>query len=200
MRRIGKHSGVAARLGAVMVFAAIAMSTAIAQEAKGREPRQVLVSLADRKLAVLAGGRPLRVYAIAIGADESPSPTGKFQVVTRLVKPTYYHPGKVIAPGASNPLGTRWVGLSKKGYGIHGTNAPGSVGKAASHGCIRMRNQDVEEFFELVASGDEVEIRGERDPETAALFEEPPVAVVAESRAPAPGSDGVTSDAGVSGR
>lgn len=162
-----------------MIFAVIATSSALGQVQqaapqgrKPRQPRQVLISLAHRKLAVRDHGRVLRVFEVAVGANETPSPQGKFQVVTRLVEPTYYHPGKVIGPGEANPLGTRWVGLDRKGYGIHGTNAPASVGKAASHGCIRMRNADAEEFFDLVASGDEVEIRGERDDETAALFEE----------------------------
>ena len=165
----------------LMVFALA--TSAFAQRPATTAPRrhrQVLVSVSHRKLAVREDGQLLRVFSIAVGAEVSPSPTGKFQVVTRLVEPTYYHPGKVIAPGAENPLGTRWIGLDRKGYGIHGTNAPASVGTAASHGCIRMRNTDVEEFFELVAAGDEVEIRSERDAETAALFEAQPV-VLAQS-------------------
>jgi lipoprotein-anchoring transpeptidase ErfK/SrfK len=60
--------------------------------------------------------------------------------------------------------------LSKKGYGIHGTNAPGSIGRNASHGCIRMRNRDVEELFEMVAAGDAVELLGERTEETERIF------------------------------
>jgi lipoprotein-anchoring transpeptidase ErfK/SrfK len=64
----------------------------------------------------------------------------------------------VVAPGKSNPLGSRWMGLSAKGYGIHGTNVPTSIGKAASHGCIRMRKQDLEELFEMVTVGTIVEL------------------------------------------
>jgi len=176
-----------------MFFAVIATTSALAQQhtPAPRQRRQVLVSVSHRKLVVRENGRVLRVFQIAVGADASPSPTGRFQVVTRLTQPTYYHPGKGIGPGAANPLGTRWIGLDRKGYGIHGTNAPASVGQAASHGCIRMRNADVEEFFELVAAGDEVEIRGERDAETAALFEAQPV-VVAQSDSAA--SDTATQD------
>ncbi len=62
------------------------------------------------------------------------------------------------------------MGLSKHGYGIHGTNEPKSIGKAASHGCIRMAKADLEEFYELVAEGDTVEIVGQRNEETAQLF------------------------------
>jgi lipoprotein-anchoring transpeptidase ErfK/SrfK len=68
----------------------------------------------------------------------------------------------VVAPGKGNPLGTRWMGLTAKGYGIHGTNAPKSIGKAASHGCIRVRASDLEELFDLVSVGIVVEIHGER--------------------------------------
>ena len=62
------------------------------------------------------------------------------------------------------------MGLSEKGYGIHGTNEPRSIGKAASHGCIRMRKDDLEELFDTVETGDQVEIVGERDEETAEIF------------------------------
>jgi hypothetical protein len=100
----------------------------------------------------------------------SPSPTGDFTVVNRLENPTYYRPGVVIEPGVSNPLGTRWMGLSQKGFGIHGTNQPKSIGKAASHGCIRMTQADLEELFTLVHVGDTVSIRADRDDEVAAIF------------------------------
>ena len=136
--------------------------------ASGR--RQVVVSIPDRKLAVLENGVVLRTFAVSVGARVSPSPVGKFAIVNRLANPTYYHAGVVIQAGKNNPLGPRWVGLNKQGYGIHGTSAPGSIGKAASHGCIRMRNRDVIEFATLVSVGDTVEIRGERNEETARIF------------------------------
>jgi len=62
------------------------------------------------------------------------------------------------------------MGLSLKGYGIHGTNVPKSIGTAASHGCIRMAKNDIEELFDTVRTGDQVEIVGERNAETARLF------------------------------
>ena len=75
-----------------------------------------------------------------------------------------------MAAGEHNPLGTRWIGLNVKGYGIHGTNAPSSVGHATSHGCIRLRNRDVGKLFTMVRVGDAVEIRGERDQEISQVF------------------------------
>lgn len=147
------------------IFFLISLSCA-AQESQ----RQIIVSIPDRKLALLEDGDVVKVYDVAVGATKSPSPTGDFMIVNRLENPTYYRPGVVIEPGASNPLGTRWMGLSQKGFGIHGTNQPQSIGKAASHGCIRMAQSDLEELFTLVHVGDAVSIRAERDDEVAAVF------------------------------
>lgn len=135
-----------------------------------RTRRRVIVSIADRRLAVLDNGKVLRTFPVAVGAETSPSPTGEFAIVSRLTEPTYYHAGVVIPAGGNNPLGPRWVGLSKRGYGIHGTNAPGSIGKAASHGCIRLRNRDIVQLFAMVHLGDRVEIRAQRDDEISQIF------------------------------
>lgn len=133
--------------------------------------RQVVVSIPDRKLAVMEDGVVLRVFPVSVGAVVSPSPTGEFQIVRRLTNPTYYHPGTVIPPGKENPLGPRWIGLNKKGFGIHGTNAPRSVGNAASHGCIRLTNRDIVKLYALVHVGDTVVIRSERDAQIAQIFD-----------------------------
>jgi lipoprotein-anchoring transpeptidase ErfK/SrfK len=132
--------------------------------------RLVLVSLADRKLAVLENGKLIRTFPVSVGAPHSPSPVGEFQIVNRVSNPTYYHPGVMIAPGSDNPIGPRWVGLSRKGYGIHGTNEASSIGKARSHGCIRLRNGDIKQFFAMVRVGDTVEIRGQSDQQTVQIF------------------------------
>jgi lipoprotein-anchoring transpeptidase ErfK/SrfK len=135
-----------------------------------RAPWTVLVSIPDRELVVLVNGIVVAGFPIAVGADESPSPTGEFTIVNRVSNPTYYHEGAVIPAGKGNPVGTRWVGLSQKGYGIHGTNAPKSIGRAASHGCIRLRNRDMEKLFGMLRVGDVVQIRGERDEQIAEIF------------------------------
>jgi hypothetical protein len=132
--------------------------------------RSILVSIPDRKLAVIENGEVLKTYSVAVGAAESPSPTGEFTITNRLENPTYYRSGVVIEPGPQNPLGTRWMGLSQKGYGIHGTNMPKSIGKASSHGCIRMARKDLEDLFALVRVGDVVKIEAERDEEIASVF------------------------------
>jgi lipoprotein-anchoring transpeptidase ErfK/SrfK len=138
--------------------------------------RRIVISVPHRKLVLMENGRAVKTYSVAVGADVSPSPNGSFHVVNRLTAPTYYHSGKVIPPGRSNPLGTRWIGLDRKSYGIHGTNQPTSIGKAASHGCIRMSRADLEELFAMVQVGDAVEIHGESDATVAELFGAPAAA------------------------
>jgi len=142
-------------------------------------PRRIVVSLADRKLAVMDGRTVVRVFRVAVGAPATPSPVGRFRIVNRLQDPTYYGGGKVIAPGPANPLGTRWMGLDLAGYGIHGTDKPDSIGKARSHGCIRLRNRDVEELFALAREGDLVELHAASTPEVERLFAQSAAAVPA---------------------
>jgi len=142
---------------------------ALAQE-KQQPARRIIISIPDRKLAVMEAGRVLRVFPTAVGAPKSPSPAGTFKIVERIPDPTWYTKGRIVPPGKSNPLGTRWLGLSAKGYGIHGTNNPAAVGHNASHGCIRMRNHDVEQLFEMVSVGDAVELYDQATPETAQIF------------------------------
>jgi lipoprotein-anchoring transpeptidase ErfK/SrfK len=132
--------------------------------------RRVVVSIPDRKLAVIDETGAVDVYDIAVGAPATPSPVGTFTIVNRITHPTYYRPGRVVPPGRTNPLGTRWMGLSQKGYGIHGTTDPSSIGHAKSTGCIRLRNQDVERLFERLRTGDVVEMHAERTPEITQLF------------------------------
>lgn len=177
MRRTGNRTKWARRCMA----AAIAMATTLALEtpsfaqtekapANPRMHRTVLVSIPDRKLAVLEGEDVVATFPVAVGASASPTPSGEFQIVSRVANPTYYHPGTVIPTGKDNPVGTRWLGISKKGYGIHGTNAPKSVGRAASHGCIRLRNRDMEQLFTMLRVGDAVQIHSERDEQVAEVF------------------------------
>ena len=169
MRKISGNSKRMAK--ANWLVAALLMATVEALAQTRQQPsRQVLVSIPDRKLAVLEEGRVLKVFPVAVGAEVSPSPDGEFQIINRLTNPTYYHKGTVIGPGPANPLGSRWMGLSLKGYGIHGTNAPRSIGKAASHGCIRMAKRDLEQVFDMVRVGDTVSIRAQADAQTAQIF------------------------------
>jgi lipoprotein-anchoring transpeptidase ErfK/SrfK len=164
----------AAMMGAILLAAAEALAQdqqASSTESGEESKRRIIVSIADRKLAVMEDGRVLKIYPTAVGATATPSPAGVFKIANRVKNPTWYGPnGQVVQPGKSNPLGDRWMGLSRKGYGIHGTNNPGSIGRNASHGCIRMRKADVEELFELVKVGDVVEMMVEPAEELAWIF------------------------------
>lgn len=165
---------------AALAIVTVLMAVEAAEAQQKAEPTQsapaaernvvVLVSIPDRKLALIEAGKVTRTFEVAVGKDSTPSPMGDFTITTRIAEPTYYHPGIVVPPGPQNPLGTRWIGLSKKGFGIHGTNVPKSIGKAASHGCIRMRRSDLEQLFTMVRPGDVVQIRGERDQQVAQIF------------------------------
>jgi lipoprotein-anchoring transpeptidase ErfK/SrfK len=165
------RSSIAAK---ILATALILVSPSVAQHAgpvsTEQSGRSVVISIPDRKLAVIADGNVIARFPVAVGAAQSPSPTGEFRIVSRVTNPTYYHPGTVIPSGKDNPVGTRWLGLSQKGYGIHGTNVPQSIGRAASHGCIRLRNRDMERLFSMLQIGDVVEIHGERDEDIAEIF------------------------------
>jgi len=102
-----------------------------------------------------------RTFAVATGQAIYPTPKGTFTIVVKWVNPTWYPPTqdawakglKPVPPGPNNPLGTRWMGLSAPGVGIHGTDEPASIGYSASHGCIRMQVPDAEWLFERVRVG-----------------------------------------------
>lgn len=175
----GKRSGakLALAMAAMLIAAAhaAAAGNSVAPERSSATDdaapkRTIVISVPDRKLALLEDGRVIKIYPVAVGTPRTPSPNGEFTIINRIVRPTYYHKGKVIGPGRANPLGNRWMGLSLKGYGIHGTDVPSSIGHAASHGCIRMGKRDVEELFSLVSVGDVVEIHRARDAELAEIF------------------------------
>lgn len=122
----------------------------------------VVVTKADNKLELRLDGKQIKTYAVSTGKDNS-TPTGDFTIVTRLVHPVWYKTGAVIPPGsADNILGTRWLGISSnehpKGFGIHGTVEPDKIGQAVTAGCVRMRNEDVEEIYALLPEGTAVKI------------------------------------------
>jgi lipoprotein-anchoring transpeptidase ErfK/SrfK len=167
------------KLAAFTSVMLMATAEAMAQENLTRPARRIVVSIADRKLAVVESDRVVKIFPTAVGAPASPSPVGVYKITTSIPDPTWYGKGRIIGPGKSNPLGTRWLGLSLKGYGIHGTNNPSSIGHNASHGCVRMRNHDVEELFGMVGIGDQVELYADRTPELDKIFGE---TVVAQGR------------------
>jgi len=127
---------------------------------------QIIVDLGDLHLYLYRDGKLVRSYWVAVGQPAFPTPTGTYAVVGMVMDPTWLPPNsdwakdaKPIPPGATNPLGTRWIGTSAPGVGIHGTPDDASIGSYASHGCIRMHIPDVEDLFARVVIGMPVIIR-----------------------------------------
>lgn len=106
----------------------------------------IKIHLRERRLYVYQGQHLYNSYPVAIGKPNTPSPVGTWSIVNKRILD-----GRQV-------YGTRWMGLSKPNYGIHGTNNPHSIGKAVSLGCIRMHNQDIENIFPMISLGTPVEI------------------------------------------
>lgn len=146
----------------IAVLCLIVMWTGTAQAQVG--DRQVVVNIPGFTLYLYENGVVVREYPISIGTELKPSILGETTIINKVSDPTYYPPRwwerglSPIPPGPNNPVGTRWLGLGFPSYGIHGTNNPDSIGKAASSGCIRMRNSDVEELASLVQVGTPVKL------------------------------------------
>jgi len=109
----------------------------------------------------------VKTFPIGIGVTENSTPLGRFQIKEKRVSPTWHIPvslrekyegRKSIPPGPENPLGSHWMGLSKNGYGIHGTNFPWAVGRLVTHGCIRLYPEDIVLLYPIVPIGTPVTI------------------------------------------
>ncbi|MEG6584515.1 L,D-transpeptidase [Dendrosporobacter sp. 1207_IL3150] len=119
----------------------------------------IIINLPSRTLEYYSNDILIREYRIAIGKVSTPTPMGDFAIIDKVVNPTWYPPGKKysVPSGPENPLGYRWMGFLPT-YGIHGTNAPWSIGGVVSNGCIRLREDAVEDLYELVNEGTPVYI------------------------------------------
>lgn len=116
----------------------------------GEAGPSVTIDLEKRRLFLNRGGVVQRAYDVAVGAPSTPTPTGRWVVVEKSMNP-------------GGPFGSRWIRINVPwgGYGIHGTDDPESIGKAVSHGCIRMHNQAVEELYSIIPVGTVVSIIGQ---------------------------------------
>jgi lipoprotein-anchoring transpeptidase ErfK/SrfK len=119
---------------------------------------RLVLRLGERQVYVYQGTEAIATYPVAIGRPDTPTPTGEFQIFETLENPSWKNPrtGEVEPAGADGSLGTRWIGFAQMPNGVigfHGTPNRASIGRAASHGCVRMRNEDVVALFERVAVG-----------------------------------------------
>jgi lipoprotein-anchoring transpeptidase ErfK/SrfK len=125
----------------------------------------VVIRRGSNELTLYSGAKVVRQFRVATGQSAYPTPLGRFQIVVKWRNPWWYPPNSAwaqgespIPPGPNNPLGTRWMGLSAPGVGIHGTNNPASIGYSLSHGCIRMLVPQAEWLFNHVDVGTPVYI------------------------------------------
>ncbi len=118
----------------------------------------IVVDKSQRQLLLTADDQFVKTYTIATGKDDS-TPVGTFTIVNKISNPVWYKQGAVVpADSPENILGTRWMGISKQGYGIHGSDDPQPIAQQNTAGCVRMNNSDVEELFAIVPVGTEVTI------------------------------------------
>jgi lipoprotein-anchoring transpeptidase ErfK/SrfK len=120
----------------------------------------IVIHRGENRLFLYDGMRFERLFPVATGQTQYPTPLGRFKIVVKWRSPWWYPPAspwaqgsKPIPPGPGNPLGTRWMGLSAPGVGIHGTPSDGSIGYSVSHGCIRMHIPEAEWLFDHVDIG-----------------------------------------------
>ena len=121
----------------------------------------IVIHRGSNRLYLYNGIRFMRAFPVATGQAAWPTPLGRFQIVVKQVNPWWFPPtqdawaagAKPVPPGPGNPLGTRWMGLSAPGVGIHGTSEPWSIGHSESHGCIRMQIPAAEWLFNHVQIG-----------------------------------------------
>jgi lipoprotein-anchoring transpeptidase ErfK/SrfK len=125
----------------------------------------IVIQRESRVLRLYAGTRLWRTFGVAVGQSSYPTPLGLYEIAVMWRDPWWYPPdsdwargSSPIPPGPGNPLGTRWMGLSASGVGIHGTPDAASIGYSASHGCIRMHISSAEWLFNHVSIGTPVYI------------------------------------------
>lgn len=118
-------------------------------EPEGPPSTKIVINTDTHRLTLFEGDRVAATFPVAVGKPSTPTPHGQFAI-------------KQKAKNWGNGFGTRWIGLTVPWgiYGVHGTNNPASIGRAVSHGCIRMHNRDVEALFTKVSKGTPVIIEG----------------------------------------
>ncbi len=121
---------------------------------------EIFVDADENTLTLELNGRFFKRYSVGTG-EYGKTPIGEFRIKNKMINPVWYAEDGVYPFGhPKNILGTRWLGLDRRGYGIHGTTKPESIGRHETAGCIRMLNEEVEELHDLVITGTPVIITG----------------------------------------
>ena len=127
------------------------------------ESVRLVVQRGKRRVVVYEGEKVVAKYPIAVGKAGWETPIGAFTVINKEEDPIFksFKTGIIIEPGPDNPLGVRWIGIwtdGKTQLGFHGTDQPELIGKAVSHGCMRMHNKDVIALYKYVMIGTVVQV------------------------------------------
>ena len=135
-----------------------------ASPASNTETTNLVLKLSDRRVYLYQGNKLTNSYPVAIGKAGWETPVGSYKVMEMQRDPIWQHPwtGKLVPPGAKNPLGARWIGFwtdGKNFIGFHGTPQENLIGQAVSHGCVRMRNQDILALYAQVDVGTPVTVK-----------------------------------------
>jgi lipoprotein-anchoring transpeptidase ErfK/SrfK len=133
----------------------------VATPAPDPPPFAIIVRLSDFRLDLYEGAALRAEYPVAVGQLRFPTPPGVYHIKSKAKNPAWNNPGSAwardmpayVPPGPKNPLGTRALRLDREALVIHGTPNPSSVGRRASHGCMRMYRADVEALYDVVATG-----------------------------------------------
>lgn len=131
-------------------------------------PEGLVINLPEMRLYDFTIGERPEVIAVAIGDAEDPTPVGEFQIGTKRKDPYWNVPESileekphlppVVPPGPENPLGSHWMTLGRSSYGIHGTNNRWSIGRTATHGCVRLYETEMEALFARTPEGTRVQL------------------------------------------
>lgn len=118
----------------------------------------ILIDKSQNILVLKSNDEVFKTYTVSTGSDNS-TPVGTYKIENKLTEPVWYKAGVVVPSGSpENILGSRWMGFTIPGYGIHGTTDESTIGKHITAGCVRMKNIEIEELYSIVPVGTEVTI------------------------------------------
>jgi len=142
-----------------------------ASEPEAAAKTSVKVDVKTNMLGVFEGDKIIAAYPVSVGSKQTATPIGDWKVRGVAKLPTFRWDERMLKhgersknfyllkPGPNNPVGVVWIALNKRGIGIHGTDEPDTIGRAASHGCVRLANWDIVRLAERVKPGTDVSVR-----------------------------------------
>lgn len=164
------------------IFAVLLIFSSLSPVESAQNPdltgTSIVINIPSRTLELYSGKNLIKQYPVAVGKPSTPTPLGRYSITSKEYNPAWYPPdgGQIVPSGPDNPLGYRWMAFLST-YGIHGTNAPWTIGYAVSNGCVRMQEADVEELFEIIRVGtpvtvtyDTVKVRVDEEKVSVAIY------------------------------